>query len=152
MEFVVITIIIIFILALVLASCDSAGGKEIDDVIDTLTDAGYVLEERDAESIAYYQANNLQQVQSTLNRPWQQVKTDGTTNFQWQYWLDNFTWEGVLVVEASDLYGVNPADVYKTYLGTNKIIIDDSEGMIFDAEKLRLYSDTDWQTTVKIPV
>jgi hypothetical protein len=57
-----------------------------------------------------------------------------------------------LVVEASDLYGVNPADVYKTYLGTNKIIIDDSEGMIFDAEKLRLYSDTNWQTTVKIPV
>ena len=57
-----------------------------------------------------------------------------------------------MVVEASDLYGVNPSDVYKTYLGTNKIIIDDAEGMIFDAEKLRLYSDTDWQTVVKIPV
>ena len=38
-------------------------------------------------NIAYYQANNLQQVQSTLNRPWQQVKTDGATNFQWQFWL-----------------------------------------------------------------
>jgi hypothetical protein len=103
-------------------------------------------------NIAYYQANNLQQVQSTITRPWLKVKTDGVTNYQWQYWLNNFTWEGVLVVEASDLYGVNPADVYKTYLGTNKIIIDDSEGMIFDAEKLRLYSDTNWQTTVKIPV
>jgi hypothetical protein len=57
-----------------------------------------------------------------------------------------------LVISASDLYGVSPQDVYKTYTGTNKIIIDDSEGMIFDAEKLRLYSDTDWQTTVKIPV
>ena len=103
-------------------------------------------------NIAYYQANNLQQVQSTITRPWLKVKTDGATNYQWQYWLNNFTWEGVLVVEASDLYGVNPSDVYKSYLGTNKIIIDDSEGMIFDAEKLRLYSDTDWQTVVKIPV
>ena len=103
-------------------------------------------------NVAYYQANNLQQVQSTITRPWLKVKTDGVTNYQWQYWLNNFTWEGVLVVEASDLYGVNPADVYKTYLGTNKIIIDDSEGMIFDAEKLRIYSDTDWQTVVKIPV
>ena len=103
-------------------------------------------------NIAYYQANNLQQVQSTITRPWLKVKTDGATNYQWQYWLNNFTWEGVLVVEVSDLYGVNPSDVYKSYLGTNKIIIDDSEGMIFDAEKLRLYSDTDWQTVVKIPV
>ena len=103
-------------------------------------------------NIAYYQANNLQQVQSTITRPWLKVKTDGATNYQWQYWLNNFTWEGVLVVEVSDLYGVNPSDVYKSYLGTNKIIIDDSEGMIFDAEKLRLYSDTDWQTVVKTPV
>jgi hypothetical protein len=45
-----------------------------------------------------------------------------------QYWLNSFTWEGVLIISASDLYGVNPSDVYKTYIGTNKIIIDDDEG------------------------
>lgn len=103
-------------------------------------------------NIAYYQANNLQQVQSTLNRPWLQVKTDGITNFDWQYWLNSFTWEGVLVISASDLYGVSPADVYKTYLGTNKIIIDDEEGMIFDADKIKIYNNTVWQTTVQVPV
>jgi hypothetical protein len=103
-------------------------------------------------NIAYYQANNLQQVQSTLFRPWLQIKTDGVTNFDWQYWLNSFTWEGVLVISSSDLYGVSPADVYKTYLGTNKIIIDDEEGMIFDADKLKIYQDTIWQTTVQIPV
>jgi hypothetical protein len=103
-------------------------------------------------NIAYYQANNLQQVQSTLTRPWLQVKTDGVTNFEWEYWLNNFVWEGVLVISASDLYGVSPSDVYKTYVGTNKIIIDDNEGMIFDAEKIKIYADTTWQTTVKIPV
>jgi hypothetical protein len=79
-------------------------------------------------------------------------KTDGITNFQWQYWLDNFTWEGVLVISSSSLYGVSPADVYKTYLGTNKIIIDDEEGMIFDADKIKIYNDTVWQTTVSVPV
>jgi hypothetical protein len=95
-------------------------------------------------NVSYYQANNLQQVQSTLNRPWLRVKTDGITNFQWQYWLNNFTWEGVLVISASDLYGVSPSDVYKTYIGTNKIIIDDQEGMIFDADRLKVYNDTTW--------
>ena len=103
-------------------------------------------------NIAYYQANNLQQVQSTLNRPWLKVKTDGVTNFDWEFWLNSFTWEGVLVISASDTYGISPADIYKTYVGTNKIIIDDDEGMIFDAEKIKIYNNTVWQTTVQIPV
>jgi hypothetical protein len=103
-------------------------------------------------NVAYYQANNLQQIQSTLVRPWLKVKTDGITNFDWQYWLNNFTWQGVLAIGTSNLYGVSPDSVYKTYLGTNKIIIDDSEGMIFDADKIKIYTDTTWQTSVKIPV
>ena len=103
-------------------------------------------------NIAYYQDNNLQQIQSTLVRPWLKVKTDGITNYNWQYWLNNFTWRDVLVVEKSNLYGVSPDAVYQTYLGTNKIIIDDSEGMIFDADRVKIYADTTWQTSVKVPV
>ena len=95
-------------------------------------------------NISYYQANNLQQVQSNLTRPWLKVQSDGVTNFEWEYWLNSFTWEGVLIISASDLYGVNPSDVYKTYIGTNKIIIDDDEGMVFDAEKVKVYNDTTW--------
>jgi len=95
-------------------------------------------------NIAFYQANNLQQVQSTLTRPWLKIKTDGFTNFDWSYWVNSFTWEGVLIISASDLYGVSPSDVYKTYIGTNKIILDDDEGMIFDAEKVKIYNDTTW--------
>ena len=103
-------------------------------------------------NVAYYQANNLQQIQSTLVRPWLKVKTDGVTNFNWQYWLNSFTWQGVLVIGTSNLYGVNPDSVYQTYLGTNKIIVDDLEGMIFDADKVKIYADASWQTSVKIPV
>jgi hypothetical protein len=103
-------------------------------------------------NVAFYQANNLQQIQSTLTRPWLNVKTDGITNYQWQYWLNNFTWDGVLVISSSNLYGVSPDEVYKTYLGTNKIIIDDNEGMTFNPDTLKVYNDTTWQTTVKIPV
>jgi hypothetical protein len=103
-------------------------------------------------NIAFYQDNNLQQIQSTLVRPWLKVKTDGITNYNWQYWLNSFTWRDVLVVEKSNLYGVSPDAVYQTYLGTNKIIVDDSEGMIFDADRVKIYADTTWQTSVKVPV
>lgn len=102
-------------------------------------------------NISYYQANNLQQVQSNLLRPWLKVKIDGVS-LDWEYWLNNFVWQGVLILSSSDLYGVIPSDVYKTYLGTNKIIIDDQEGMSFDADKLKVYSDTLWTTIVGTPV
>jgi hypothetical protein len=103
-------------------------------------------------NVAFYQANNLQQVQSTLFRPWQQVITDGITNYDWEYWLNSSTWEGVLVIGRSDLYGVNPSDVYNTYIGTNKIIFDDDEGLTVDADKIKVYTDTTWTIQVGTPV
>jgi hypothetical protein len=103
-------------------------------------------------NVAYYQANNLQQVQSSITRPWLRVKDDGITEYEWLYWLNNFTWDGVLIISESDAYGVRPDEVYKTYLGTNKIIIDDNEGMTFNPDIIKVYNDTIWQTTVKIPV
>jgi hypothetical protein len=103
-------------------------------------------------NISFYQANNLQQVQSIITRPWQKVNIlEGVQKF-WTYWSENFTWQEALVVSRSELYGVNPTDVYKNYLGTNKIIIDDNEGMTFDANKVKIYKDTEWQTSTLLPV
>ncbi len=103
-------------------------------------------------NISFYQANNLQQVQSTLTRPWQQVISYDGENFQWQDWLNSSTWEGVLVIGSSDRYGVNPVDVYSTYIGTNKIIFDDEEGLTVDADKIKVYTDTTWTLKVGTPV
>jgi hypothetical protein len=103
-------------------------------------------------NIAYYQANSLQEVESRTFRPWYKVLTDGITTFDWQYWLNNFTWEGMLVIGSSEFYGINPLDIYKTYIGTNKIIIDDGEGLIYQPETLKIYSGIEWSSTVATPV
>jgi hypothetical protein len=103
-------------------------------------------------NISYYKATNLQQTQSTLARPWVSVISDGFTNYDWMYWSDNFVWDGVLVLSSSDIYGVDPEKIYETYLGTNKIIIDDEEGMIFDADKIKIHTQTTWMTLVATPV
>jgi hypothetical protein len=103
-------------------------------------------------NISFYQANNLQQIQSNITRPWLLVKTDSIQTFDWQYWEQTFTWEGVLVIAKTDRYGVDPGDVYRTYIGTNKIIFDDNEGLTVDANKLRLYTDTTWTIRVGTPV
>jgi hypothetical protein len=103
-------------------------------------------------NISFYQANNLQQIQSRLTRPWQQVISYEGTGLDWQYWLNSSTWEGVLVIGSSDRYGVNPVNVYNTYIGTNKIIFDDEEGLTIDADKIKIYADTTWTLKVGTPV
>jgi hypothetical protein len=103
-------------------------------------------------NIAYYQASSLQEVESRTLRPWFKVLTDGVTVFDWQFWFNNFTWDGMLVIGSSQFYGINPTDIYKTYIGTNKIIVDDGEGLIYQPEKLKVYTEIEWSTTVSTPV
>ena len=103
-------------------------------------------------NISYYQANSLQQLQKYITRPWIKVKNDGVLDLDWQYWLSNYVWQEVLVVASSNLYATNPDEIYKAYIGTNKIIVDDGQGMSFDDDKLKIYTETTWQTTVKTPV
>jgi hypothetical protein len=103
-------------------------------------------------NISYYQANSLQQLQRYITRPWIKVKNDGLIDLDWQYWVTDYIWQEVLVIASSNLYATNPDEIYKSYIGTNKIIVDDSEGMSFEADKIKIYQETTWQTTVKTPV
>ena len=103
-------------------------------------------------NVSYYQSTGIQKIQKAINRPWIRVKNDIENDLNWQYWLDNYTWNGVLVLSTIDLYSSNPVEIYKTYIGTNKIIVDDSQGMSFDSVKIKVYKDTDWQIQVKTPV
>ena len=99
-------------------------------------------------NISYYQATDLQQIQSVITRPWANVKTEDGTNFDWQHWKTNYSWNGMLVVSTSSTYGVNPSEIYKTYIGTNKIIVDDGEGMSLDSDKLKIYDAVEWSSSV----
>lgn len=76
-------------------------------------------------NISQYQSTNLQEVQSTTIRPWLRVKFLGTNELDWSFWESAYTWRGVLVVSSTSYYGVDPGDIYETYTGTNKFIVDD---------------------------
>ena len=125
-----------------------ASALNLDSYLGAINLSGLML----FNNISYYQANNLQQVQSILTRPWLKVKTDGITNYDWAYWDNNYIWDGVLVLSSSELYGVDPSNIYKTYIGTNKIIIDDEQGILVSSNKLKIYKDTDWSIKVGTPV
>lgn len=76
-------------------------------------------------TISYYQSTNLQEVQQVEIRPWFAVKYASPLVLEWDYWKSSsYIWDGVLVLASSSYYGVNPDTIYKSYTGTNKIIID----------------------------
>lgn len=103
-------------------------------------------------NVSYYQSTDLQQVQRTITRPWLNVKSEGLIDYEWQYWFDNYLWEGMLSVSTSEIYGVSPENIYKSYSGTNKIIIDDEQGLSVDADALRIYSAIAWSSETVSPV
>lgn len=91
-------------------------------------------------NISYYNAVNLQQVQSTSARPWLKVKQDGLLDLDWAYWEGQFKWFEVLVLSSSSFYGVDPSGIYKTYVGTSKVGIDDGSILRTNRYRYRMLS------------
>lgn len=77
-------------------------------------------------NISHYQSTNLQEVQNVTTRPWLRVRYLGISELDWSFWESAYTWEDVLIIASTSYYGVDPGDIYETYTGTNKFVIDDS--------------------------
>jgi hypothetical protein len=99
-------------------------------------------------TISHYKSTNLQEVQQTTNRPWFKVRSLGSLDFDWSFWDTSYLWNGVLVLSATSYYGVSPEDIYKTYTGTNKIIVDDDRVFTLKSYEYRLLDDVVWQSSV----
>jgi hypothetical protein len=103
-------------------------------------------------SISYYQSTNLQEVQNIAERPWFRVKVLGSSTLDWEFWdSPSFNWNKVLVLSETSYYGVNPSDVYKSYTGTNKIIVDDDRPVRFEEYAYTIFTDVKWSQFVETP-
>lgn len=104
-------------------------------------------------NIAYYQATNLDIAQSRTYRSWNKVKhgpnplnPSEDIDFNWEYWQTR-TWLQAYIESTKDIYRINPEDIYKAYMGTNKIIVGDSDqGLSIQPWMLKIYNDIIWQT------
>jgi len=97
-------------------------------------------------NISHYQSTNLQEVQKVAIRPWFKVKYDGQIPLDWTYWPHPpYIWKNILVLSSTSYYGVKPSDIYKSFVGTNKIIVDDSSIFMFDNYRYNVYQDIAWQ-------
>jgi hypothetical protein len=104
-------------------------------------------------SISYYQSTNLQEVQNVSERPWFRVKVLGSYGLDWEFWNTGpFNWNKVLILSETSYYGVNASDVYKSYTGTNKIIVDDERPVVLGEYSYTVFKDINWLQFVQDPV
>lgn len=97
-------------------------------------------------TISHYQSTNLQEVQRVSTRPWFSVKSIPPVDFEWDYW-NSYLWHGVLVRSSTSYYGVDPSTIYKSYTGTNKILVDTDKVLTLGGYEYNVYQDILWQQT-----
>ena len=96
-------------------------------------------------TISYYQTTTLQEVQQITTRPWFKVKYQDFNPLNWNFWSPAYNWQNVLVISTKSYYGVEPDTIYNSYVGTNKIIIDDSKVFKLGGYEYNFYQDASWQ-------
>jgi hypothetical protein len=61
------------------------------------------------------------------------------------------SWENVLFIPTERVYRIDPASIYKVYVGTNKFIVSSSDVLRLNLS-YRMYKDVKWSTQIISPV
>lgn len=96
-------------------------------------------------TISYYQSTTLQEVQQINTRKWFKVKYAGSETLDWKFWDLAYNWQNVLVISTKSYYGVDPETIYKSYTGTNKILVDSDDIFRLGEYEYNFYKDAGWQ-------
>jgi hypothetical protein len=99
-------------------------------------------------NISFFNITGLGETSGILARSWLRVLTeDDISNFDWEYWYDQNgneiqQWRDVYVLGETKSSLITPQDIYKTFVGTNRIVVDDNEQLTIDAESASLYASS----------
>lgn len=102
-------------------------------------------------NLSYFQVAEYQKGYVLQNISWNLTKFSNSENPQTLQWSDasTKTWEDLYQVVKPAISGINPEDVYKIYLGANKVILNGSTAALtFKDYEYNLYRDITWQSKV----
>jgi len=104
-------------------------------------------------NISYYLADGLG-IKTNLNiRTWENVLNYDSITRAWSYWdAGSQKWRDIYVLGQTSSYFSTPEDIYRSYTGTNKNIIDDNLGLSFNKTESTVYTLVSWGTITEKPV
>lgn len=110
-------------------------------------------------NISTYKLSTLQNAVTSIFRLWSELPTilvsEGISEAVWQDLLEHvpaITWQNVLYIPSIKTYPIDPKIIYKTYTGTNKIIIKDNSTLKLKNYAYIAYKNTSWYTSLVSPV
>ena len=109
--------------------------------------------------ISYYKLTGLQQRQSSITRIWDEVKqqyvlgAEDPFDFDWDFWNQGYLWFGVLIKTTSSDFGDTSSNIYRTYMGTNKIIVgnDGERQLLAQSYDNPIHIGSSWQQYILNP-
>jgi hypothetical protein len=102
-------------------------------------------------NISYYQLPSTQTSLTIEFRRWNQLSDLG------EMWEDlivptQLLWQDVLYVSIETSFVVDPATIYREYVGTNRITATSQKDLRFGSYKYSVYADAEWRSSVLLPV
>lgn len=108
-------------------------------------------------NISYYESTGLNQILSTIFRIWQSVYEAGLGQYyQWEDWyIDDEqniqNWQSVYLIDESRYFSLTPENIYQTYVGTNRIVIDDDFVTTITSDSATILTNAKWSTFIDKP-
>jgi hypothetical protein len=109
-------------------------------------------------NISSYRSDGLNQISSIIARLWQNVLSEGPSNYDWRYWYDQNetsniqTWRNVYELANNQYYALSAKDIFEAYSGTNINVFDDNTGISIENEISTIISGVSWSTITEKPV
>lgn len=109
-------------------------------------------------NVSYYLQDGLDAKIDLSIRTWDNVLNEDYEGVPvspenvWAYWSANDnTWQYVYILGQKYSYITTPKNIYQTYTGTNKDIIDDDYGLQLVQKETKIITDASWSSYVNKP-
>ena len=111
------------------------------------------------DNISFFKSDGLGETSIIVPRIWEDVlygdQAISPSNIvDWQYWYDKDPnkWSNVYVLDSLTRSSITPKEIYKTYMGTNIVVIDDDIGISLVNDDFTMFADQTWLRVVDKPV
>lgn len=104
-------------------------------------------------NISYYLSKGLGIKTDLTIRSWENVLNFDNVTRAWSFWdAGDQIWRDVYILGQTSSYFSTPEEIYKSYTGTNKNIIDDGTGVSFQKTQSKVYAGVSWRSLTEKPV
>lgn len=105
-------------------------------------------------NISYYRVSDTAVKQRTAKISWNLIKQDSSNSpYTWEDWSASI-WKDIIFEKYEDIPSIDPEEIYKMYLGTNRIIAGagETKELNLSGYQYVIYTNTSWQPEIIKPV